>query len=155
MQQIEDAPTLAMTAEQAPPNAATAAAEHLDPPATTAPQFHPQQLRPRQHVPQQRQHADAELHAHQQPLQQLQPLPQQQQQASAGAPSWLQHVDVSVEQLLGSLGLSQYVPLLQQQQVDMAALQLMEERHLRELGLPLGAVVKIRAALTARDSAGL
>jgi hypothetical protein len=95
------------------------------------------------------QHADADLHAHEQPLQQ-----QQQQQVPAGVPSWLQHVNVSVEQLLSSLGLSQYVPVLQQQQVDTAALQLMEERHLRELGLPLGAVVKIRAALTARGSVG-
>jgi hypothetical protein len=105
------------------------------------------------------QHADANLHAHEQILQQQQqqqqPQPlQQQQQAPSGVPSWLQHVNVSVEQLLSSLGLSQYVPLLQQQQVDMAALQLMEERHLRELGLPLGAVVKIRAALTALGSAG-
>jgi hypothetical protein len=57
---------------------------------------------------------------------------------------------VSVAQLLGSIGLTQYVPLLEQQQVDMAALELMEERHLRELGLPIGAVVKIRAALAAR-----
>lgn len=43
----------------------------------------------------------------------------------------------------------EYEPLLQQQAVDMAALLLMEERHLRELGLPIGAVVKIKAALAA------
>jgi hypothetical protein len=90
----------------------------------------------------------------QQPLPQLDPLQQQQQQHQPlplppQAPGWLQQVNVSVSQLLQGLGLGQFVPLLEQQQVDMAALQLLEERHLRELGLPIGAVVKIRAALSA------
>ncbi|WIA31432.1 hypothetical protein OEZ86_002330 [Tetradesmus obliquus] len=43
----------------------------------------------------------------------------------------------------------EFEPLLQQQAVDLAALQLMEERHLAQLGLPIGAVVKMKAALAA------
>lgn len=50
--------------------------------------------------------------------------------------------------------LQEYEQLLQQQAVDMAALQLMEERHLRELGLPIGAVVKIKAGLAAMRQQG-
>lgn len=67
-------------------------------------------------------------------------------------PAWLGGVNQSVEQLLSRLGLDEYVPVLQQQRIDMAALQLMQERHLRELGLPLGAVVKIAAALGGENS---
>ena len=56
--------------------------------------------------------------------------------------------------VLAGLGLARFVPLLQEQAVDMAALLLMTEQHLRELGLPLGAVVKIRAALVAGNGGG-
>jgi hypothetical protein len=62
---------------------------------------------------------------------------------------------VSVAQLLANVGLEQYVQLLEQQHVDMAALQLLKERHLREMGLPIGDVVKIRAAVAAATGAGL
>lgn len=71
--------------------------------------------------------------------------PQQQQQQQM--PAWLSDINQPVHQLLQQLGLLQFEHLLEQQHVDLAALQLMEERHMRELGLPIGAVVKIRAAL--------
>jgi hypothetical protein len=77
---------------------------------------------------------------------------QAEAEASLGfvaTPAWLQFVDVPVAQLLVSLGLDQYVQLLEQQQVDMAALQLLEKQDLLEMGLPIGAVVKIRAAVAA------
>lgn len=159
MQQVEGAPTLAMTAGQtaAAPAAAAAAPAvtgGYDAAAGSADVLqqqqqqeqrrpHPQQPAPQSRRQQQQQDAPQQQQ-HQHDLQ------QQQQQHPGNAPSWLQNVNVSVAQLLGSIGLTQYVPLLEQQQVDMAALELMEERHLRELGLPIGAVVKIRAALAAR-----
>jgi hypothetical protein len=67
----------------------------------------------------------------------------------AAALPWLGLVDVPVAQLLASVGLQQYVPVLEQQHVDLAALQLLDERHLIDMGLPIGAVVKIRAAVVA------
>jgi hypothetical protein len=186
MQQIEDAPTLAMTAGQTASAAAAAAAaghsadgsmpmepaldratvEQQQAPGAAALAFQHQQqvaaggLHPGQQQQQQQYgqrsrpqppppQPDQQQQDGRSPLAHPPPSPQQlqQQQVYIDAPSWLQHVNVSVAQLLGSIGLTQYVPLLEQQQVDMAALQLMEERHLRELGLPIGAVVKIRAAL--------
>jgi hypothetical protein len=67
-----------------------------------------------------------------------------------GAPhssDWLAVVNTSVAGFLQLLGLERFEPLLQENGVDMAALQLMTEQHLKDLGLPIGAVVKIRAAL--------
>jgi hypothetical protein len=82
----------------------------------------------------------------QQQHQQIQPHQQLQQQQQA-QPAWLVNINAPVGDLLRGLGLQEYEALLQQQAVDLAALQLMEERHLRELGLPIGAVVKLKAAL--------
>ncbi|KAF6261680.1 hypothetical protein COO60DRAFT_745416 [Scenedesmus sp. NREL 46B-D3] len=81
------------------------------------------------------------------PAQQQQRQTQQQQQQAQ--PGWLCNINQPVGELLRRLGLQEYEALLQQQAVDLAALQLMEERHLRELGLPIGAVVKLKAALAA------
>jgi hypothetical protein len=64
-------------------------------------------------------------------------------------PAWLVNINALVDHLLRGLGLQEDEGLLQQQAVDLAALQLMEERHLRELGLPIGALVKLKAALAA------
>jgi hypothetical protein len=74
---------------------------------------------------------------------------QQHQQQQQAQPAWLCNINQPVGELLRGLGLQEYEGLLQQQAVDLAALQLMEERHLRELGLPIGAVVKLKAALAA------
>jgi hypothetical protein len=60
---------------------------------------------------------------------------------------WLAVVNTGVAGFLQVLGLERFEPLLQENGVDMAALQLMTEQHLKDLGLPIGAVVKIRAAL--------
>jgi hypothetical protein len=73
----------------------------------------------------------------------------QQQQQQQAQPAWLCNINQPVGDLLRGLGLQEYEGLLQQQAVDLAALQLMEERHLRELGLPIGAVGKLKAALSA------
>jgi hypothetical protein len=75
------------------------------------------------------------------PPQPVQPRPQPQ------APGWLAGVNLSVAGLLGPLGLLEFEPLLSANAVDMAALQLLSREDLRELGLPLGAVVKLQAAL--------
>ena len=59
-----------------------------------------------------------------------------------------------VSHLLGVLGLGEFVPVLERNFVDMAALRLLNEKHLMDMGLPIGAVVKLKAALTARSSSG-
>eukprot|EP00877_Chromochloris_zofingiensis_P005226 jgi/Chrzof1/14704/Cz09g12200.t1 len=60
---------------------------------------------------------------------------------------WFQSVNQSAKELLKLLGLEEYEDILEKNKVDMAALQLMSEKHLLDLGLPIGAVVKIKAAL--------
>jgi hypothetical protein len=71
----------------------------------------------------------------------------QQQQQGAAPDAWMGDVGQSTQLLLARLGLSQHQHLLDAAGCDLAALRLMGERHLLALGLPLGAVVKLRAAL--------
>jgi hypothetical protein len=79
---------------------------------------------------------------------------QQQQQPKEGEqqlPAWRSGINQPVEHLLQELGLSDYLPVLQRERIDMAALQLMQEQHFQHLGLPIGAIVKIQAALLQQD----
>ena len=62
-------------------------------------------------------------------------------------PSLLPGLNQPVGALLAGLGLERFLGKLEEEAVDLAALRLMSEAQLRELGLPLGAVVKIKAAL--------
>jgi hypothetical protein len=87
----------------------------------------------------------APVHMQQQlPPPQLYPpqYPQQQQ-----PPSWLANVNASVSGLLRTVGLGEYEQLFRDSAIDMAALELLSRDDLKELGLPLGAIVKVQAAL--------
>lgn len=136
LQHVQAAPALVMTTT---PAAALVPVQQQNPRQQNPQQQHPlqqqqQQQNPRQqHLLQQQQH-------------------QRRQQQPVGPPPWLAGVNQPVSALLHDLGLQSFAPLLEQQAVDMAALRLMSEQHLRELGLPLGAVVKIRAALQAQPA---
>lgn len=69
-------------------------------------------------------------------------------------PHALEGINQPVGSLLAQLGLSKFAALLEDQEVDMVALRLMSEGQLRGLGLPLGAVVKIQAALGSGGGGG-
>ncbi|GBF96220.1 hypothetical protein Rsub_08765 [Raphidocelis subcapitata] len=118
-----------------PPQALPGAGQWLQPPLAAAP---PPLLPPPQHQQQP---------PPQQPLPPQQPQHQQQQQQPPIAPAWLAGVNMSVSGLLSTLGLPEYQPLFEEHRIDMAALELLSRDDLRGLGLPLGAVVKIEAAL--------
>jgi len=125
------------------------------------PNHHQQQhvgMMPPQHLHQPQQHYQQPYHRAQQPLppalmllqqqqhpMQLAPPPPQQQPRAA--PAWLANVNASVAALLQTVGLSEYDPLFREHRIDLAALELLSREDLKELGLPLGAVVKIQAAL--------
>lgn len=81
----------------------------------------------------------------QQQQQAVPPPPQQQQQQPQ--PTWMANVNMSVAGLMQAVGLSEYLALFEEQSIDMAALELLSRDDLKELGLPLGAIVKITAAV--------
>jgi hypothetical protein len=94
----------------------------------------------------------SQQHAREQLLrQQQQPPPArlriEEPQPKQQAPAWAAGINQSVAGLLHALGLSEFQPLFEEARVDMAALQLLGREDLRELGLPLGAIVKLLAAL--------
>uniref|UniRef100_A0A383WHZ4 SAM domain-containing protein n=1 Tax=Tetradesmus obliquus TaxID=3088 RepID=A0A383WHZ4_TETOB len=165
VQHIEDAPAVAMTTSSRPPTQANLQEQQQQgsPPPfddgsdglqhaadyNTSDQQQDQQQQLQQQQPQQQQLPP--FATQQQDNVPLAPWPiqQQHQQQQQQQPAWLSNINQPVGQLLAGLGLQEFEPLLQQQAVDLAALQLMEERHLAQLGLPIGAVVKIKAALAA------